>query len=162
MKCKILHESKNRIRIRLYRKYMTCAEADKVEYFLLSLPFVTEVKVSERTSDAVIRYDDRNREKLIKELSHFSLTSTEVAVPEHTGREITHSYQDRMFFHVARRIVTRIVLPIPVRNVITGFKMIPYLWEGLKSILKGRLNVSQLRLQKPHHQEEPYFLFLRR
>ena len=144
MKCKILHESKNRLRVKFYRKYMTCAEADKVEYFLLSLPFVSEVKVSERTSDAVIRYDDRNRSKLIDELSHFSLTSTEVAVPEHTGREITHSYQDRMFFHVARRIVTRLVVPVPVRNVITGIKMVPYIWEGMKSILKGHLNVSVL------------------
>ena len=52
MRCKILHESKNRMRVHLFRKYMTCAEADKVEYFLLGLPYVSEVKVSERTSDA--------------------------------------------------------------------------------------------------------------
>ena len=56
MRCKILHESKNRMRVHLFRKYMTCAEADKVEYFLLGLPYVREVKVSERTSDATILY----------------------------------------------------------------------------------------------------------
>ena len=87
MRCKILHESKNRMRVHLFRKYMSCDEADKVEYFLLSLPYVDEVKVSERTSDAVIRYNDRKRELLINELAHFDLASTEVAVPEHTGRE---------------------------------------------------------------------------
>ena len=65
---------------------MSCDEADKVEYFMLGLPYVNEVKVSERTSDAVIRYDDRKRESLISDLSKFNLSSTEVAVPEHTGR----------------------------------------------------------------------------
>ena len=102
MKCKILHESKNRMRVHLFQKYMTCDEADKVEYFLLGLPYVSEVKVSERTSDATIRYQEKCRDDLIEQLSTFSLTSTEVAVPEHTGRELVHSYQDRMFYLVAR------------------------------------------------------------
>ena len=43
MRCKILHESKNRMRVHLFRKYMSCDEADKVEYFLLGLPYVNEV-----------------------------------------------------------------------------------------------------------------------
>ena len=105
MKCKILHESKNRIRVHFFQKYMTCDEADKIEYFLLGLPYVSEVKVSARTSDAIVRYDDHNRDMLIDELAHFSLASTEVTVPDHTGRELTHTYQDRMFFHIARRFV---------------------------------------------------------
>ena len=144
MRCKILHESKNRMRVHLFRKYMTCAEADKVEYFLLSLPYVKEVKVSERTSDATIRYNDKNRDTLINELSQFSLTSTEVVVPEHTGRGLTHSYQDRMFYLIARRAISRLFLPISIRNVITVFKSVPYVIEGLKSLAKGKLKVSVL------------------
>ena len=144
MRCKILHESKNRMRVRLFRKYMTCAEADKVEYYLLGLPYVNEVKVSERTSDAVIRYDDRKRERLIRDLSTFDLYSTEVTVPEHTGRELTHSYQDRMFYLVARRIISRAVLPISLRSIITAVKSIPYVIEGIKSLIKGKLTVSVL------------------
>lgn len=144
MRCKILHESKNRMRVHLFRKYMTCAEADKVEYFLLSLPYVDEVKVSERTSDATIRYNDKNRDNLINELSQFNLTSTEVVVPEHTGRELTHSYQDRMFYLIARRAISRLFLPISIRNVITVFKSVPYVIEGLKSLAKGKLKVSVL------------------
>ncbi len=144
MRCKILHESKNRMRVRLFRKYMTCAEADKVEYYLLGLPYVNEVKVSERTSDAVIRYDDRKRERLIRDLSMFDLYSTEVTVPEHTGRELTHSYQDRMFYLVARRIISRAVLPISLRSIITAVKSIPYVIEGIKSLIKGKLTVSVL------------------
>ncbi|MCR5632242.1 MAG: heavy metal translocating P-type ATPase [Eubacterium sp.] len=144
MKCKILHESKNRMRVHLFQKYMTCDEADKVEYFLLGLPYVSEVKVSERTSDATIRYQEKYRDNLIEQLSTFSLTSTEVAVPEHTGRELVHSYQDRMFYLVARRAISRLFFPMSIRNVITVVKSIPYIWEGIKSLAKGKLKVSVL------------------
>ena len=144
MRCKILHESKNRMRVHLFRKYMSCDEADKVEYFLLGLPYVNEVKVSERTSDAVIRYDDRKRESLISDLSKFDLSSTEVAVPEHTGRELVHSYQDRMFYLIARRIVSRTLFPVSLRSVITAIKSVPYIIEGAKRLLKGKLAVSVL------------------
>ncbi|MCR5227475.1 MAG: heavy metal translocating P-type ATPase [Eubacterium sp.] len=144
MKCKILHESKNRMRVHFFRKYMTFDEADKVEYFLLGLPYVDEVKVSERTSDATIRYNDKKRNDLIKALSEFSLTSTEVVVPEHTGRELTHNYQDRMFYLIARRAISRLFLPVSIRNVITVVKSVPYIVEGLKSLAKGKLKVSVL------------------
>ncbi len=144
MKCKILHESKNRMRVHLYRKYMTCSEADKVEYFLLGLPYVSNAKVRERTSDATIIYDSRKRQELIKELSGFSLKNTEVAVPDHTARELTHSYQDRMFYLIARRIVTRTVFPISIRNIITAVKAVPYILEGVRSLARRKLTVSVL------------------
>ncbi|MCR5291322.1 MAG: heavy metal translocating P-type ATPase [Eubacterium sp.] len=144
MRCKILHESKNRMRVHLFRKYMTCDEADKVEYFLLGLSYVSEVKVSERTSDATIIYQEKYREDLIRSLSEFSITGTEVAVPEHTGRELTHDYQDRMFYLIARRAISRLLLPKTIRIVVTVVKSIPYIWEGLKSLVKGKLKVSVL------------------
>lgn len=144
MKCRILHESKNRMRVHLFRKYMTFDEADKVEFFLLGLPYVSEVKVNERTSDATIRYQEKYRDDLINQLASFSLTDTEVAVPEHTGRELNHNYQDRMFYLIARRAISRLFLPISIRNVITVVRSIPYIWEGLKSLAKGRLKVSVL------------------
>lgn len=144
MKCKILHESKNRMRVHLYRKYMTCSEADKVEYFLLGLPYVSNAKVRERTSDATIIYDSRKRKELIRELSEFSLKNTEVAVPDHTARKLTHSYQDRMFYLIARRIVTRTVFPISIRNIITAVKAVPYILEGVRSLARRKLTVSVL------------------
>ncbi len=132
------------MRVHLYHKYMTFDEADRVECFLLSLPYVKEVKVSERTSDATIKYNGRNRDKLIDELSRFDIACTEVAVPDHTGRELTHSYQDRMFYKIAGRAITRLVLPGFIRAGISIVKAVPYVIEGLKSLLKGKLTVSVL------------------
>lgn len=144
MRSKILHESHNRIRVHLYLNYMTCEEADKLEYYLLSLSYVKEVKVNERTSDVTIRYNDGTRNSLINALSQFDLNYTEVAVPDNTGRKMSHDYQDKLFYHVVKRTVSRWLLPLPIRKIITIFKAIPYIKEGLRNLIRGRLEVSVL------------------
>ena len=49
-----------------------------------------------------------------------------------------------MFYLIARRAISRVFLPISIRNVITAFKAVPYIFEGIKSIVKGKLTVSVL------------------
>lgn len=144
MRSKILHESHNRIRVHLYLNYMTCEEADKMEYYLLSLSCVKEVKVNERTSDVTIRYNDGTRSDLINALSQFDLNCTEVAVPDNTGRKMSHDYQDKLFYHLVKRTISRWLLPLPIRKIITIFKAIPYIKEGLRTLIRGRLEVSVL------------------
>ena len=57
MKCKILHESRGRIRIHVMQNRVTMAQADLLEYFLNIQDGVREAKVYDRTGDAVILYD---------------------------------------------------------------------------------------------------------
>ena len=42
MKCKIMHESEGRIRVRMNQNYMTSAQADLLEYYLKEIPGVTQ------------------------------------------------------------------------------------------------------------------------
>jgi len=56
MKCNILHESPNRLRVHLHCARMSLHEADLLEYYLRSVDGVTEVTVYDRTQDAVVRY----------------------------------------------------------------------------------------------------------
>ena len=55
MKCKVLHESKGRLRVRMACGYMRLADADVLEYYLRNIPGVWEVKVYDRTCDAVVQ-----------------------------------------------------------------------------------------------------------
>ena len=55
MKCNILHESPNRLRVHLHCDRMSLHEADLLEYYLRSVDSVTEVTVYDRTQDAVVR-----------------------------------------------------------------------------------------------------------
>lgn len=144
MKCKILHESKDRMRVHVYRSHMTTAEADRLEYYLGSFDYVKKASVSERTSNAIIYYDDRHREDMLSTFSSFDIVSTEVSVPEHTGRELRIEYEDRMFFHIAQKLIRQLIIPTPVRHAIVLFKSIPYILKGLKTLLEGKLEVSVL------------------
>ncbi|MBQ1432337.1 MAG: heavy metal translocating P-type ATPase [Ruminococcus sp.] len=144
MKCQILHSSHNRLRVHILRSRMTLAQADILEYYLRSKPFVKDVKVFDRTGDAVIIFTDRA--KVISALSAFSYEDKKAAalVPEHTGRELSREFEDRLFYMLARRIIFKRMIPAPIRFGISVIKASKHILEALKSISKGRIEVTLL------------------
>ena len=56
MNCRILHERPGRLRVHMHQCSMSLSEADRLEAYLKGISGVIEVKVYERTADAVIRY----------------------------------------------------------------------------------------------------------
>ena len=93
MKCKILHESAGRMRVHLNCRRMTLHQADVLEYYLRNVPGVTEVKVYDRTQDAVVLYE-AERGNIIRALAQFSFAKAEAMelVPEHiTGKLVNES-----------------------------------------------------------------------
>ena len=143
MKCVILHESKGRIRIHAALKHMTFAQADKLQYYLLSLGFVTDAKVYERTCDAVINYSG-DRQDVISALARFSMEHTEVAVPDHTGRELNAEFEDRLITTIIKYFTKKLIFPFWLRTAINIIKSIRYISKGINSLLHGRLDVSVL------------------
>jgi heavy metal translocating P-type ATPase len=123
---------------------MTLHRADMLEYYLRAKPFVTDVKVYDRTGDAVIIFTDRA--KVIKALSEFSYNDkkTEALVPEHTGRELDREFEDKLFFMLARRYIFRRLLSAPLRMALSVIKAAKYVREALISISKGKIEVSLL------------------
>lgn len=143
MKCKILHESKGRLRVHLMQTRMTLAQADMLEYYMKTVDGVTDVQVYDRTGDAVIHYLC-GRAAIINALSAFSYESSAVFAPEHTGRELNRAYEDKIVFTVLGRAVSRLFIPMPVRIAAAAFKSGGYLWKGIRALLRGRLEVAVL------------------
>lgn len=143
MKCVILHESKGRIRIHAALKHMTFAQADKLQYYLLSLGFVTDAKVYERTCDAVINYSG-DRQDVISALARFSMEHTKVAVPDHTGRELNAEFEDRLITTIIKYFTKKLIFPFWLRTAINIIKSIRYISKGINSLLHGRLDVAVL------------------
>jgi len=145
MKCKILHESKGRIRVRFCMKRMTLKQADIAEYSLYAVSGVKRVQVFDRTCDAVITYSCP-RAEIISALSHFSFTDEKniSLVPEHTGRELNRCYEDKLAGLVLKRIVNKVIIPKPIRQIIALFKAARYIWRGIKCLLQGKLEVAVL------------------
>lgn len=145
MKCKILHESKGRMRVHLMCGKMNLDDADVLEYYLKNVDCVTDVKVYDRTQDAVIFYSS-NRPKVIKYLAQFSFAEARKLdlVPAHTSRSLNREFEDKLVFSVVSRAFTKLFLPAPVRMVITLFRAIKYIKAVIKALIKGKLSVSVL------------------
>ena len=78
MKCKIIHESRGRLRVHLECARMSLDEADVLEYYMRSVDGVDEVKVYDRTRDAVICYR-AERAAVINALAAFSFSALKAA-----------------------------------------------------------------------------------
>ena len=145
MKCKILHESRGRIRVHLMCNHMTLHDADILEYYMRNIDGVTSVKVYDRTQDAIIIYKNE-RKNIIRALAKFSFKAKEAIelVPEHTSRQLHRDFEDRLIFTTVSHIATKLFLPVPIRTALTLFRSIKYIRKGLKALLSRKLSVSVL------------------
>ena len=71
MKCTILHESVGRLRVHMHCAGMSLHQADVLEYYLRGVDGVREVRVYDRTQDAVVLYEGQ-RQSVIAALAAFS------------------------------------------------------------------------------------------
>ena len=145
MRCSVLHESKGRIRVHIMRPYMTMRQADILEYYLRAKPFVKSVKVYDRTGDAVICYSGK-RQAVTGALARFSYEDENAIalVPEHTGRELDREFENKLINAIALRYARSLPLPAPIRFALSVFHALKYIKQALRSLSKGRLEVSVL------------------
>lgn len=145
MKCKILHESSGRIRLRAEMRRMTMEEADQLEAYLAALPGVRQATVYERTCDMVILYRE-GRKQVLDGVAAFRF-DREVMVastPENSGRALNRQYQEKLVNTVLFRAARVLFLPTPLQQLYTLFRSVRYLWHGARCLLRGRLEVEVL------------------
>ncbi|SCX82115.1 ATPase, P-type (transporting), HAD superfamily, subfamily IC/heavy metal translocating P-type ATPase [Lachnospiraceae bacterium XBB2008] len=141
----IRHELKNRIRLHLPMKRLSFMEADIFEYYLRGFDEIGEVRVYERTADAVIFFDcDRSRvTELVKDFSF-----EDVQVPERvfecSGRELSAGYYEKVVTTVILHYARRLILPFSIRRWLDIVKTVGYIWRGLKTLGNRRLQVELL------------------
>lgn len=145
MRFKIEHEIRGRVRLHICQKRMTCRQADQLEYFLTKLNGVTSVKVVERNQDVVICYSD-NREEILRAIQRFSYEKAEApeSYLQNSGREMNGEYWEKMVNHVVLHYGKKIFLPLPVRTFLTTLKSVKYIWKGVRTLAKCRIEVPVL------------------
>ena len=145
MKFKIKHEIKGRIRVRAIMKHMTAKEADLLEYALSNKEGITSVRVNERTADVVLCYKI-DRATVLSYLRKCHVD--EIEAPEsylaHSGRTLNNEYWDKLVGTVVWRCTKNLFMPAPIRTCITLAAAIPYIWKGVKTLAKGKLEVPVL------------------
>ena len=145
MRFKIEHEIRGRVRLHICQKRMTCRQADQLEYFLTKLNGVTSAKVVEKNQDAVICYSD-NREEILRAIQSFSYEKAEApeSYLQNSGREMNGEYWEKMVNHVVLHYGKKIFLPLPVRTFLTTLKSVKYIWKGVCTLAKCRIEVPVL------------------
>ena len=145
MKFKIEHEIRGRVRLHICQKRMTCRQADQLEYFLTNLEGVTTAKVVERNQDAVISFSG-NREEILKAVQGFSYEKAEApeSYLQNSGREMNGEYWEKMVNHVVLHYGKKIFLPLPIRTFLTTLKSVKYIWKGVRTLAKCRIEVPVL------------------
>lgn len=145
MKFRIEHEIKGRMRVHIAGKPMTLREADILQYYLSGQSFVTAVKVYERNSDVTVCYTG-DRERLLRVLRQFSFEDSSVPkyVWQHSGREANREYWDRLVQRVIFHVGRKCLLPMPVRQAFILCSSAKYIWKGICTLGKGKIEVSVL------------------
>lgn len=145
MKCKVLHRSKNRIRVHMFYRNMTLDEADVVEYYFRNIPEVKNVEVFDRTCDVIVEY--RGSEKdIISAFSSFEMNSAKEMnlVPQHTTRTLNREYENKLVNTVCSHYIKKFFFPLPIRNILTVINSIKYIGLGLKALFTNGLTVPVL------------------
>ena len=143
MKFKIMHETRNRIRVRMNQKYMSLEQADILEYYLLSIDGVTSVKVYDRTCGATVIYHCP-RETILEALRKFNYETNAAMVPDQTGRALNREFEDKMVLRVLVRGAIKLFVPMPLRRIMCIAKSLSYLKKAIHSLSQWKLDVDVL------------------
>lgn len=141
----IKHDIKGRIRVHVVQSRMSGREADTLYYYLCSQKQVASVKVREQVQDITICYSG-DREALLALLREFQYEKAEV--PENflqnSGRELNRQYKEKLINKVVLRFGSRLFLPYSVRAGIAAVKSVKYIWHGIRTLAKGKIEVPVL------------------
>ena len=118
MKIVIKHEISGRIRFSMPKRRFSFEEADRLQYYLLSLDGVEKATVYERSADAAVVYKG-NRQELLSRICSFDSEAEDVKalVPENTGRELMASYKEKLIGKVILHYGCRLFLPSAIRRL---------------------------------------------
>lgn len=145
MKFYIKHESRGRIRIHLAQKRMSSVQAETLLYYLQNQKQVSFAKVYDRTGDAVICYQgERSAILRMVQTFHYKKVELPTGLVESSGRELNKEYQEKLISKVIYHFGRKWFLPAPIRNAYTAVVSVKYIWKGIRTLAKGKIEVPVL------------------
>ena len=145
MKFVIKNEIRGRLRIHLFRKKLSFAEAGRIESYLMGQHGVSKVTVYERTADIAIRYEG-DRFALISCLKRMDLSKLDLpdADASLAARETNALYKEKLITTVVFHYARRLFVPAPVRHALALVRSVKFIKAGLTSLWHRKLEVSVL------------------
>ncbi len=143
-----MHDSGPRLRVRSGQWAFTKEEGYGLASLLLDYDFIHDVFTSHRNGSITIYYDGsvENKQKIFRVLNGITLDDLFEAEPTQTqvSKEITDDFYLKLSKMIGRRLLGRWFLPLPIKNALTIYRAIHYVWEGLDSLTDFRIDVALL------------------
>lgn len=147
MKYRVMYNSGTRIRVRSGQVAFTEKEGYGIASLLLENDFIEKVFTSHRNGSILIYYDDvKNRQRVFDLLDNITADDLVEAEPDMymTSNELTNNFWVKLSSMIVRRVLSKILLPIPIRNLLTIYRGVKYIWHGLDSLTSFRMDVVLL------------------
>jgi hypothetical protein len=144
MKYHIIHELPRRVRLGCGRFVFESERAAALEQFLLAQGGVETARVSCATGNVVLTFEEGRKEAVLDSLGALDLASLPEAAAA-GSHEADEEFQNNIFRLISVRILTRCLLPTPLRLAHTYYKAALRVGKGVKALVwDGRLNVDVL------------------
>lgn len=148
MKYKVMHDNGSRLRVRAGQWAFTKEEGYGLASLLLDQGFIHEVFTSHRNGSILIYYDGsiENKQKIFDILDSITLDDLFESEPTQTqvSKEISEDFYLRLTKMILHRGVYKLFLPMPIRNALTIYHAMEYVWHGLDSLTSFRVDVVLL------------------
>lgn len=148
MKYQVMHDSGSRLRVRAGQWAFTKKEGYGLASLLLQQDFIYEVFTSHRNGSITIYYEQspENKQKIFDILNGITMDDLFEAEPTQTqvSKEITDDFYLKLSKMIVRRLLGRWFLPLPIKNALTIYHAVHYVWEGLDSLTDFRVDVALL------------------
>ena len=145
MRFQVLHATPGRLRLRADMRSMTLEQADLLEAWIAALPGVERAQVHERTMSVIVLYhgDDRPLRAALAGFA-FQRAEREMAPLARSSRAMNRAYKEKLVFLVLRHYARRLLLPAPVRLVVSIFTAAPRILRAVKTLARGQLTTDVL------------------
>ncbi len=146
MKYQIVYDKPQRIRFRCggyaFEKSLEGAMYEHIK----KLSFVDDVLIHAENGGLLILYKVGCRDKVIEFVKAFdprNLTPIELS-NDNSISQIDSTFKNDIIAMVAKRYISKAILPQPILNFITLVRSVKYIAKGFKALLDGKLNVEVL------------------
>ncbi|MEE1129721.1 MAG: heavy metal translocating P-type ATPase [Methanobrevibacter sp.] len=148
MKFQVMYDNGPRLRVRSGQWAFTQKEGYGLASLLLDQSFVYDVYTSHRNGSITIYYEEsiENKQKIFNILKGITFDDLFEAEPTQTqvSKEITDDFYLKLSKMIFKRVLGRLFLPIPIKNVLTIYRALRYVAEGLDSLTSFRVDVALL------------------
>ena len=143
MKYKIVYDSPGRLRLRCGGGVFSKNQERSLAFELLGIDGVLSAEVSAVNGGMLVYYSGDARGDILDRVSAINVRNLSELPPD-TGQIINEEFKRDLSKILVKRMLAKIFVPSFLKLPLAVIRALPFVKEGLKSLSKGKLNVSVL------------------